>query len=194
MPELFGAEGLFADAGDFLGELLARQADQVALALLGLVIAGAVLIQTIILIGFVVGIGKTANSIKVEIDDIRSSVLPALKNAAELFVRISPKVESTVTDVSELTRLARTQAAEVEGSFEQILQSLRTQTVRIDAMLTGTLDAVDKAAAFATNAVSKPVRQISGVLASIKAIVESLTSNGAPPRPAEPNEDKDMFV
>jgi hypothetical protein len=158
------------------------------------VIAGAVLIQTMILIGFVLGLGKTAKSIKNEVDDLRSSVLPALRNAAELFVRISPKVESTVTDVSELTRLARTQAAEAQDSFEQILQSVRAQTVRIDGMLTGTLDAVDKAAAFATNAVSKPVRQISGVLASIKAIVESLTSSGAPSRPVESNEDKDMFV
>jgi hypothetical protein len=57
---------------------------------------------------------------------------------------------------------------------------VRRQTNRLDKMFTGVLDSVDKAGAFVADAVSKPVRQISGLLASLKAIVESLRNSAAP--------------
>jgi hypothetical protein len=48
------------------------------------------------------------------------------------------------------------------------------QSTRVDAMVSSALDAVDSAAVFVAETVNKPVRQISGLLASVKAIVESL--------------------
>ena len=58
--------------------------------------------------------------------------------------------------------------------------------------------AVDKASAYVTEVVSKPVRQLNGILASIKAIIESLTvpNHGYRERYREPviPDDKDMFV
>jgi hypothetical protein len=158
------------------------------------VIAGAVLIQTIILIGFVVGVAKTAKAIKEEVDEMRSTVMPVVKSTGELLVRLGPKVESTVTDVSELTRLVRTQAAEAQVAVEEILHSVRKQTTRMDTMLSDSLDAVDKATAFATKAVSVPVRQLSGILAAIKATIESLGSSKVPPRQHDSQEESDTSL
>jgi uncharacterized protein YoxC len=158
------------------------------------VIAFAVLLQTIILLAVFVGLGKTAKLIKEELEVMRSSVLPSLKNTAEVLARVSPKLESTVTDVSELTRMVRKQAAEVEVSVEQVLESVRRQTGRIDGMVTDTLDAVDKASAYATKVIGKPARQISGVLAGIRAAVETLTSSTGRPRQGQSMDDKDMFI
>jgi hypothetical protein len=59
----------------------------------------------------------------------------------------------------------------------------------VDAMLSSVLDAVDRAGSFLTNAVSKPARQLAGVLASVKAVVESLRSSDAAFRHAPPPED-----
>jgi uncharacterized protein YoxC len=161
----------------------------------------ALLMQAVILLAIYLGIGKAAKSLKEDIDDIRSSVMPVVDNTREMVTRLSkltPKVESTVTDVSELARIMRTQAADVEASLEQILESVRKQTSRIDTMFTGTLDTVDKASVFVTEVVSKPVRQLSGLLASVKAIIESLRSTGqstnSPFREQGIHDDKDMFV
>jgi uncharacterized protein YoxC len=165
----------------------------------------ALLIQSIVLLAIFLGMGKATKKMQEEIEDIRSSVMPVVKdtkelveNARALFIRLSPKVESTVTDVAELTRSFRAQAADVEVSIEEILGKARKQAGRIDSMVSGTLDAVDNAAAFVTETVSKPVRQLSGVLAGIKAAVESLSAPNSPPnsRIHEPrvHDDKDMFV
>jgi hypothetical protein len=66
-------------------------------------------------------------------------------------------------------------------------------------MLTGTLDAIDRASGFVTDAVSRPMRQLSRLLASAKAIVESLRNSDSAPRQTrssgDPSSaDKDMFV
>src|SRR5271165_2020946 len=88
----------------------------------------ALLIQSIVLLAIFVGMGKATKKMQEEIEDIRSSVMPVVKDTRELvesaralFIRLSPKVESTVTDVAELTRSFRVRAADVEVSVEEIL-------------------------------------------------------------------------
>ena len=161
----------------------------------------ALLIQSIVLLAIFLGMGKATKKMQEEIEDIRSSVMPVVKdtkelveNARALCIRLSPKVESTVTDVAELTRSFRAQAADVEVSIEEILGKARKQAGRIDSMVSGTLDAVDNAAAFVTETVSKPVRQLSGVLAGIKAAVESLGASNSKYHEPGVHDDKDMFV
>jgi len=61
-------------------------------------------------------------------------------------------------------------------------------------MFTGTMDAVDKASTFVAETVSKPIRQVSGLLAALKAIVESLRSSDSAYREPSLHDDKDMFV
>lgn len=158
------------------------------------VIAGAVFIQTVILIGFVVGVGKAAKSLKEQVEEMRSTVMPVVKSTGELLVRLGPKVESTITDVSEMARLARTQAGEVQIAVDEAVQAARKQTSRVDEMLSGALDAVDKAAEFAARTVSTRARQLSGLLAGIKAAIESLGSSRVSSERGESREDKDMFV
>ena len=161
----------------------------------------ALLIQALVLLGIYVGIRKASKSIKEEIEDLRSSVMPILDTSKELaettkqlVVRLTPKVESAVTDMAELARGLRRQAADVEIAADEILGRVRKQTGRIDTMFTGTMDAVDKASTFVAETVSKPIRQLSGLLASIKAIVESLRASDPSYREPSMHDDKDMFV
>jgi uncharacterized protein YoxC len=164
------------------------------------VAALALLMQAIVLLAIYLGISKAIKLLKQDFDDMRSSVMPIVDNSRELLTRLSkltPKVESTVTDASELVRVMRVQAEEVEVSLEEILERVRKQTTRVDGMFTGTLDTVEKASAFVTEAVSKPVRQLSGLLASIKAVIESLRSSEPPANSAYRERgvhDEDMFV
>jgi uncharacterized protein YoxC len=175
-----------------------RETIELACIVLG---ALALLMQSAILLAIYVGVSKGTKKMQEEIEDIRSSVMPVMKDtrelvdsARELFVRLSPKVESTVTDVSEVTRSLRAQTTDVEVSLEEILEKVRKQAGRIDSMITGTLDAVDRAGAFVTETVSKPVRQLSGLLAGMKAVIESLSSSNSKYHEPSIHDDKDMFV
>ncbi|HXR39527.1 MAG TPA: hypothetical protein VN776_10565 [Terracidiphilus sp.] len=161
----------------------------------------ALLIQAIVLLAIYLGLNKATRSLKEEIEDLRSSIMPAVDSTRELasstrqlVARLTPKVEAAVTDVAELAHGLRQQAADVETATGEILERVRKQTSRIDTMFSGTLDAVDKAGAFVAETVGKPLRQLSGVLAAIKAIVESLRAFDSPSRAPRVHDDKDMFV
>jgi len=150
----------------------------------------ALIMQTILLIAVFVGMGKAIQSIKEEIGEIRSTVMPVVHNTRGLIERLSPKVEQTVGDITDIVGRLRAQTVELEIVSTEILQR---ETGRIDNMFSGTLDAVDRASVYVTDVVSKPVRQISGILASIKAIVESLRTSETSYRGASNHKDKDVY-
>jgi methyl-accepting chemotaxis protein len=171
------------------------------------VTALAVLMQAIILLAIFVAVRKAARSITEQVEDLRASVMPILDTTRNLINRVAPKIEDATADLAEITHGLRAQTAQMESAATEIVDRVRRQTNRLDKMFTGVLDSVDKAGAFVADAVSKPVRQISGLLASLKAIVESLrTSAAAPAVPHETHShreysqsdrtrsDTDMFV
>jgi len=154
----------------------------------------ALLTQTLILLAIFMAVKKAAGSIKEEVDDIRSSVMPVMQKTRDMVDRLSPAVEQGVIDLAQMARVLRAQSEAVEDTLADVLDRVRSETSRIDSMFSGTLDAVDKASAYVTGVVSKPVRQISGILASIKAIIESLIVPNHGYREPVIHDDKDMFV
>jgi uncharacterized protein YoxC len=164
----------------------------IMLAFVG-VTAIAIVLQTIILLAIFVSVRKAAKGVKDEIEDLRSSMMPIIYNSRDLFTRLAPKVEATVDDMSAIVQGLRAQTAEVQFSAIEIMDKVRCQTSRVDHMFTTVLDAVDRAGGFVAETVSRPVRQISGLLSSMKAIIESLRA-GPPIEPRPTHSDKDIFV
>ena len=181
--------------------------NQTILLALAAAIVLAVLLQTIILLAMFVTMRKVINAIREEAASLRAAVMPVIYDAQELlassrvslahsqelfvnsqklltdaqgfFTRVSPKIESTIGNVAEITRALQTQSAEMQSSTLEIMDRVRKQSDRIDAMVSKFLNTVDRAGGYVTNVVSAPVRQISGVLRSAKAIIESLRGSGA---------------
>jgi uncharacterized protein YoxC len=174
-------------------------------------IAVCVLVQTILMVAVVFGLGKGLRALKELVEDMKSSVMPtvvktqALLEKTSQFVdktndfvdRMGPKVESAATDAAAFVSGVRKQAEDVEVALGEVLLRVDKQSRRIDDMFSGTLDAVDKASSFVTHTVGKPVRQLSGLLAGVKAAVESLRTNNHPIREREVRDErdgKDLFV
>jgi methyl-accepting chemotaxis protein len=172
------------------------------------VTATAVLLQTIILLAIFLTVRKTARFLAEKIDDLHSSVLPVLTSAREVLAharevvattqtvltRIAPKVESATADLADVAHGLREQTAEMEASAMDIVKRLHGLAKRLDDMFSGVLNMADRASSFLSGSVTGSVRQISAVVASAKAIVESLrTSEPAVRHPRVPG-DKDMFI
>jgi hypothetical protein len=180
--------------------------NQTILLALAVAIGLAVLLQTIILLAMFITLRKVIAAIREEAVSLRTTVMPLIYDAQEilassrialaksqelfanaqkfladaqgLFARVSPKIESTAGGVAEITRVLQTQAAEMQASTTAIMGRVRMQSGRVDDMVTTFLDTVDRAGGFVTEVVSTPLRQISGVLRSAKAIIESLRGTG----------------
>ena len=161
-------------------------------------VAVAVLLQVILVIAIFAGVSKMGKTIKEEVEDMHSSVMPIVYNARELMANVTPKIETTVDDLAAVMHALRTQSKEVETVGTEVLERLRRQSGRLDTMMSGLLDTVDKTGAAVADAVNRPVKQISGLLASAKAVVESLRETAVPPPHAPPpprsRGDRDLFV
>lgn len=167
-----------------------------------IVVGLAIVLQTVILFAIFLGLRKAAAALKEQSDDLRSSVMPLIYNTREFCARVGPKIEdtlvkvdNTVDDLSGITRGLRIQTAEVQASTLEIMERVRRQSMRVDSMFSGALDKVERAGGFVADVVGKPVRQITGVVASVKAVIEALRSpEGRPRQTNHSSRDSGKFV
>ena len=167
----------------------------IELALFAL-IALAMLTQAIVMFAAFLVVRKAARTADEKFDAFQSSVTPLIGNTRVLVTRLAPKIEQTTDDLAALTHSLRVQTADVQSAANEMIARARIQATRLDAMLSHVLDTLDRTGHFMSNAVNKPIRQFSAILASVKAVVESLRSGVPEPgsRSNPPPRDHDMFV
>jgi phage-related protein len=176
------------------------------------VAALALILQTIFLIVLATTISKSARSALDEIENMRSAVMPVIYNAREMITRVSPKIEEAADEITELTHSLRAQTADVQAAASEVISRVHRITARLDGMASTVLDNVERAAEFMSETVARPMRQITGVVASVRAIVDAMRNVEDSPRsqaeerePVEPRSreprssdpeptEKDMFV
>jgi methyl-accepting chemotaxis protein len=177
--------------------------NQTILLALAVVTGLAMFLQVFILLGVFVAMRKAASSMQKEIGSLRSALMPVIfdtqeilassrntlvsaqafvANAQGFLTRVSPKVEAAAGDLVEITSGLREQTAQVQSSVQEIVERVRKQSNRVDNMVTGVLDTADRAGGFVNDVVARPVRQVSSILAAVKAIIESLRGSGAQQR------------
>jgi ABC-type transporter Mla subunit MlaD len=161
------------------------------------VVAGTLLLQVILLVVILFGVRKAATAVREDLENIRASVTPLLNETHELLTRVGPKIEATTDDLAVITHSIREQTASVQSTVTEISERARHQASRVDFMLTTALDKVDHAGAVVNNTVAKPLRQVTGILAALRAVVETLRAPQAPgskPPVNGPKGDSGMFI
>jgi methyl-accepting chemotaxis protein len=166
-------------------------------------VALTMLLQAILLLATFIVLRKTIRTLHDELDETRSGVMrlmekvePVIEGARTFLSNTAPKIESTVADVAAISQKLRAETNDVQAAASEIVERVRRQGARVDSMMTRTLDTVDHAATFMTDAVGKPMRQLSAVLASAKAVVESLRSGPRETRPPadQANGEQDYYA
>jgi uncharacterized protein YoxC len=135
---------------------------------------------------------KTLNSVQGEIGEIRSTVMPMITRSKELLEKVAPKVESVAADVADMAQSAREQTAHIRFTADEVLARVYRQTSRVDHMITNVADGVEHAGSVVADSVTKPVRQVSAMLAAAKAFLGVLATGRRNDRQVVT--DQDMFV
>jgi hypothetical protein len=154
----------------------------------------AVLLQAVVLFAIFLAMRKTASSLTAKLEELRTTVVPVLNDTKDFLARVGPKIDSVATDLAELAHGFRTQGAELQSSTTEILERVRRQTSRVDTMLSGVLDSVDRAGIVVSEVINTPLRQISAIAAFVKASVGAFRSPNPRPQQTHSSADKDMFV
>ena len=168
-------------------------------------ITGAsVLLQACVLFAIFLSLKKAAKSAQDASEDFRTTVLPMVHSTKALLDRISPQVMTISAGLAELTQTLQKESKGVSLSASEIMERVNRQTKRLDGMLTEGLNAVEKAGVVVESAVAAPVRQINGIMAAIKAVIETYRSESPRsrrvypkpiyPSPVYPNTDNDPLL
>jgi uncharacterized protein YoxC len=164
----------------------------------------SVLLQFIVLLAIFLGLRKGMKEAKEQADEVRAAVMPVLHSSKDLIqttrdliAKLEPKLDYAATDLAMMARTAREQSDRIQASVDEINRRVRNQAARVDGMTTSVLNGLDRAGHIVNEAVNVPVRQVSGILAAVRAVVDTLRGPVPPRRrvhetPA--SEDKDLFV
>jgi hypothetical protein len=159
-------------------------------------VAVAMLVQALVLLAAFLTMRKAAKSMNDRIEEVRISVMPILETSRDLITKLAPRIDSASEDLVSITHSIRAQTADLQTAANEMVGRARSQANRLDSILTNFFDAMDRAGGFVADCINKPMRQLSALLASAKAVVESLRSS-SPTNRAPSNHvpgDHDMFV
>ncbi len=157
----------------------------------------AILLQSFVLLALYLVARKTSRTVEIAVDDLREAlapITPLVKSTRATLDRVSPRVEAAVNNIVAITEDLRMQSADVHASATEMIGRLRGQVIRVDNLLTGVLDSIDKTAGFVRNAVSLPARQLGGILAALRAITDALRGGAAGQPAMHPGKDEDLFI
>jgi ABC-type transporter Mla subunit MlaD len=145
----------------------------------------AVLLQAFILLAIYLAIRKAARSVSEQAEALRASIMPVIDSTREVVQRVTPRIEGAVNDLADIAQSLKKQSAEAQGTLSETLNQVKKHSARVDAMLTALLNNVDRASRFVNETVARPVRQFNGILAGVRAVVETLRRPAAPHHAAE---------
>jgi methyl-accepting chemotaxis protein len=148
--------------------------------------AFALLLQTLFVIALLVMVRKAVKRVQEEMEHYRTAVIPLILKTRNLVESIGPKLEDTANDLTVVTRRLREQSAEIQTAANDIIDRARFQANRVDSMITSVFNRVERAGVFVSDTVSKPMRQLTGIIASVRAAVETFIephSSHHPPAP-----------
>jgi hypothetical protein len=153
---------------------------EMILTILVTVIAAAGLIQLFILFAVFLAFRKGMKVAGEYATEMQSHVVPLLEQSRTLFRttneiigHLEPKLETAATDLAELVHIAKTEAKKMQESADEIAERIRRQAARVDGMATDVLNGIDRAGQLVSQAVTVPLRQISGIAAAARAIFET---------------------
>jgi uncharacterized protein YoxC len=142
----------------------------------------ALILQTIFLIVLAATIRKASRSALEQIEGMRSSIMPIIYNTREVITRLSPKIEEAADELTALTRSLHAQTADMQLAANEVIGRAQRLAARLDTMASKVLDNVERAAEFMSDTVAKPIRQVNGVLASVRAVVDTFRATDDSPR------------
>ena len=167
------------------------------------VITGAVGISTLCILAMAVVallLYSVISKFQMRVDGVLTKIEPIIDLVRRLLTENAPKVSDIASRVKEIavnakdvSDVARDQAHRFAEVGRDIADRTKAQVARVDAALDETVDSVQDAGKNAKDAVLKPVREASGVLAGIKAAVSTL-AQGRRPSVDHTTQDEEMFI
>jgi type IV secretory pathway VirB2 component (pilin) len=153
----------------------------------------AIVLQMLILAGMYFQFKRTSLEMSRAIGEVQRKLDPILFRINRVLENSEDKISSIVTDAAEMTRLARGQAQKIDRVVSDALDRTRSQIIRADSILTGTLEAVEDAGVRVRRSVLGPLQQASAVLKGIRTGIDFIRGQRGS-RESSIDQDDELFI
>lgn len=158
------------------------------------VIAVAVILQMIFLGGMLLAMRQMSREVHDVVHEMQKKMDPVLFRFNRILETSEDKISSIVTDAAEMTRLARGQAQKIDRVVTDSLDRMRVQIIRADAIITGTLEAVEDAGLKLRKNVFGPLQQASAVLKGIRTGIDFIRGERSARSAGATQPDEELFI
>jgi len=133
---------------------------------------------------------------EVTLEESRTNIREITSKASELTSKaseIADKASEMATKASEMMDIGKAQMVKLDGVIDDASGRAKVQLERAELVVEDTMDRVHQTVTAVHNGVIRPVREIQGVAAGMKAAMQHLLQGGRP-SVADATHDDEMFI
>jgi ABC-type transporter Mla subunit MlaD len=160
-----------------------------------IIAAIAIVIQMAILLAMFVQLKASLEQFTRLANDLHARIDPILLRVTRILDDSEDRIASIMGDAAEITRIARGQAQKVDRVFTDAVERLRTQVIRADHILSGTLEVVEDAGTKVRKSFLGPIQQASALLKGLKVGLDFIRGQQRRrPEPDSAPQDEELFI
>ena len=129
-----------------------------------IVAAAAIIIQAGILFALFISLKKTGERVEAISHNIETKAIPLLDSAKTILDENGPKLKEITQNLSETTATLKSQMNRVDATLNDVLDRTRLQVIRVDDMVSRTMDKVEETTEILQNTVVSPVKKLTGIM------------------------------
>lgn len=149
----------------------------------------AIVLQMLILLGMY----RTQKQLHARVTELLPRARSLVDSAETTLAQGRTQVLEVTAKASEVLDLAKSQLVKVDDSLIDVTNRVKAQMERIELMLDDTLSRVQETVTMIHGGVMKPVREVTGVAAGLRAALNHLVRGGRP-NVSQATHDEEMFI
>jgi ABC-type transporter Mla subunit MlaD len=105
-----------------------------------------------------------------------------------------PRIAEIATETMVVAKTARQQAERIGGLIDDASGRVKARMAQIDQTVDHTVEQVENATDAVKSAVMKPVKEVNGIVAGVKAALNTYAQGGNRNSPERATQDEEMFI
>ena len=169
--------------------------NQTVLAFFVVCAAVAILLQLAVLYAFYRAATQSSTRMHETLARMEQKTDPILTMARAILEDAQPKIGEITTNLAEATAMVRANVALVVDGTTEIVERARLQAIRLDQLVTSTLEKVEQTTDFLQHKVVAPVRRVHAIVQAVGTGLSFFKRMRSQKRPAQlGDEEEEMFI
>jgi hypothetical protein len=166
-------------------------------AIFVIVAAVAIVIQMGLLMAMYISMKKTSDRVNAVAEAVEKRGVPLLETVSGMVTTNAPKINIILDNAMAASTTAKHQVDRLDTTVTDIVDRTRLQVIRVDELVTRTMDRVEETTDLVHHTVISPVKALAGVLSGVTTTANLLFGAKRRRKPSSPRNggpEDEMFI